>query len=251
LNLISESIETNNSVIVVLPVFFGGYALNSGGGPVGGFAADGNFGGSANTLLVTNVIDTSQAANPAPVSVYQSERWGEFGYVFANLTPGSNYTVRLHLAEIASGVNSPGARQFNVVVNGLHAINNLDVIARAGAKFRATTIEVMKQADISGTVVVQFTRGAAGEPACNGIEIFGSAPAPAPVISGLVFSNNVPVLTWETTPGAMYQAQFKNSLQDPAWANLGNAVLAGGNSLSVNDPAPSLANRFYRVVHLQ
>jgi hypothetical protein len=251
LNLISESIETNNSLTVTLPVFFAGYAFNSGGGAVGSFAADENFGGSANTLLVTNIIDTSEPANPAPVSVYQSERWGEFGYVFANLTPGSNYTIRLHLAEIASEVNSPGARQFNVVINGLHAINNLDVLARAGAKFRATSVEIMKEADVSGTLVVQFTRGAAGEPACNGIEVFGSAPAPAPAITSLTFSNNAPVLTWQTTPGAMYQAQLKNSLQDPAWTNLGNAVLAGDNSLSVNDPAPALVTRFYRIVQLQ
>src|SRR5205823_12029182 len=90
-DLISESIKTNNSLSAALTVLAGGYAFNSGGGAVAPFATDGSFGGSANTFAVTNTIDTSTPANPAPMAFYQTERWGEFTYVFGNLTPGSNY----------------------------------------------------------------------------------------------------------------------------------------------------------------
>src|SRR2546421_11344111 len=91
-NRYTEGNENNNTLDKTLMVYVRGYSLNSGGAAAGSFAADANFAGSANTFSVTNTIDTSGVPNAAPMTVYQTERWGDFAYVLNNLVPGSNYT---------------------------------------------------------------------------------------------------------------------------------------------------------------
>src|SRR6266571_9233282 len=91
-----------------------------------------------------------------------------------NVVPGSNYTSRLHLAEISPSVNNPGDRQFNVWLNGIQVLFDLDVLASVGGKFRAMFRDIKKQADATGTLQVQFTHGSAGEPACNGLQALGT-----------------------------------------------------------------------------
>jgi hypothetical protein len=249
LNLIVESIEDNNTATVPFTVFASGYAFNSGGGAVGAFAADSSFAGSANTFSVTNAIDTSGTTTPAPAAVYQSERWGEFTYVLGNLTPGSNYTVRLHFAEISPSVSNPGDRRFNIAINGLQVFTDFDVLAAAGAKFRAISRDIKRHADASGTLWVQFKRGSANQPKCSGIEVFGSPPAAqAPQFTAFNVTNDTVVLTWQTSPAAVYQLQYSSDLTQPNWLNLGNPVVAIGTTLSAVDSLQAGGRRFYRVV---
>jgi hypothetical protein len=57
------------------------------------------------------------------------------------------------------------------------------------------------------------------------------------------------VLAWSAIPGRHYRVQFKNSLDDPAWTNLGAVVLASGLSATSTDTTIGhLRQRFYRVV---
>jgi Tol biopolymer transport system component len=57
------------------------------------------------------------------------------------------------------------------------------------------------------------------------------------------------LLSWPAVSGKLYQIQYKNSLLDPAWLNLGNALVATGQgSLSV--PITQSA-AFYRVVAIE
>ena len=250
LNLIAEGIEDNNTATIPFSVLGSGYAFNSGGSSVGTFAADASFAGSLNTFSVTNAIDLSGSSTPAPAAVYQSERWGEFAYVLGNLTPGSNYTIRLHFAEISASVNNPGDRRFNISVNGVQVFTDFDVLAAAGAKFRAISREIKKRADNSGTLLVQFTRGSANQPKCSGIEVFGSPPVTqAPQFIGFSVTNNTAMFTFQTSPAAIYQVQFKNDLSDMNWFNLGNPVVASGSTATVTDPV-SASRRFYRTVQL-
>jgi len=250
-NRITESIEDNNAMAVPFTVFAARYAINSGGGAVGSFAADSNFVGSTNTLSVTNAIDVSGPANAAPVTVYQSERWDEFTYVLNNLAPGSNYLVRLHLAEISPSVNAVGDRRFNVSVNGVQVLYDLDVLAAAGGKFRAITREIQKRADQSGKLVVQFSLGASGQPQCNGLEVLAAADASQPPqISSLGVANNAAILAWPSSPGTIYQVQYKNGLMDSNWTVLGNNLLADASTLSVTNSLGGIATRFYRIVQI-
>ncbi|PWU13802.1 MAG: hypothetical protein C5B50_18600 [Verrucomicrobia bacterium] len=247
-NRFAESITDNNSMTVPILVSVAGYAINCGGAAAGSFAADSNYAGSANTFSITNTIDTTGTSSPAPMAVYQTERWGEVAYVLNNLVPGSNYTVRLHFAEISPSVTHTGDRQFNVSLNGLQIFSNFDILSAAGAKFRAISRDIKKQADASGTILVQFTRGAANEPKCSGIEAFGSASvSQPPVITGLGLTNSIATVTWQTSPATIYQVQYKDDSRGTNWMAIGNAVVASGTSLSITNPVSGLGRRFYRI----
>ncbi len=250
-NRIAESIEDNNAKTVPFPVSVPGYAINCGGPAAGSFAADSNFAGSANTFSVASPINTSGVANAAPEAVYQSERWGEMAYVLGNLVPGSNYTLRLHFAEISPSVTSPGDRRFNVSLNGVQALTDYDILAATGTKFRALTREIRKQADASGTILVQFSRGAANEPKCSGLEVFGSAPAThAPVITGITVTNPVATLTWQSSAGVIYQMQSEDGLNASNWTACGNPVVASGSTTAATNNIANTGLRFYRIVQI-
>jgi hypothetical protein len=250
INRFPESIEDNNSTSAAFTVLTARYALNSGGGAVGAFSADAKYAGSANTFSVTNAIDLAGLTNAAPVGVYQSERWGDFAYVLDNFSPGSNYTVRLHFAEISPSVSNIGDRRFNISLNGLQVFSDFDVLAAAGAKFRAVTREIKKRADSAGTLTIQFSRGSSNEPKCSGIEVFPSAVSPAPQITALAVTNGTAILTWQSSPATLYQAQYKDDLKAANWATFGNTLLGSGGPLSATNSVPGIAQRFYRIAQL-
>ena len=75
-------------------------AVSAGGNAVANFAADNGFSGGSvygNSDPITNL---SGLPNAAPVSVYETTRYGNFTYTLSNLTSGAAYLVQLHFAEI-------------------------------------------------------------------------------------------------------------------------------------------------------
>ncbi len=179
----SGSLSHSASVtLVVNPV--GGtpvYQINSGGAAVTSFAADAFFSGGQ-TDTVTAAINTSGVTNPAPMAVYQSERWGgdsasnpaPFSYTFTKLTAGASYTVRLHFAEIFW--TAAGQRKFNVAINGTPVLTNFDIVAAAGAANKAIVQQFTTTATSTGTIGISFTVGTADAPKISGIEIIPAAP---------------------------------------------------------------------------
>lgn len=55
-------------------------------------------------------------------------------------------------------------------------------------------------------------------------------------------------IRWVAVPNKTYQVQYKNSLQDPNWTNLGSSLKASSTSAAVTDNTSLRAQRFYRVV---
>ena len=142
--------------------------INAGGAAAGSYLADTDFtGGTASSTTAT--INTSLVANPAPLAVYQTERFGDFTYTIPNLTPGASYTVNLHFAEIYW--TAAGKREFNVLINGATALTNFDVFAAAGGENIAIVKSFPATAASNGTITIQFTTGAADLPKVSGIEI--------------------------------------------------------------------------------
>jgi hypothetical protein len=169
-------------------------AIDSGGpggeaATEGTFEADadaGNFGLPANpitqgggTNTTTQTISTSGVTDPAPEAVYQTERYGGFGYFFTGLVANSTYTIRLHLAEGVADYNAAGRREFNVVVNGNQVLTNYDIYANAGAIYQAVIPQVTGVSDEHGILSVQFTPGYDDLPSVRGIEVIQSSTAPA------------------------------------------------------------------------
>ena len=154
----------------------GGVDINAGGAAAAPFAADEDFTGGTATS-VTNAISTTGVTNPAPQSVYQSNRYGNFTYTIPGLTAGASYNVRLDFAEEYS--TTAGSRTFNVLINGTQVLTNFDIFATAGAEFKAVAEPFTATASSAGAVTIQFVT-VKDNAQVNGIEI---SPAAAPPTS--------------------------------------------------------------------
>lgn len=153
----------------------GSYQINSGGGAVGTWSADAFF-DTGSTYTTSSGVDVSGVANPAPQEVYQSERYGDFTYMLANLDTTKNYTVRLHFAEI--WWTDPGQRVFNVWVNGAQVLSNYDIVADTGGAFVATVKEFPTTADANGNITISFST-VVDNAKVSGIEVI-DPPAASP-----------------------------------------------------------------------
>ncbi len=140
----------------------------SAGGPASGtWAADEDFTGGA-TAAVTNAISTTGVTNPAPQSVYQHNRYGNFSYAIPGLTAGHAYTIRLHFAE--EYWTTAGSRVFNVLIDGTQVLTNFDIFAAAGGEYKAVVSQFSVTAPSNGTITLQFAT-VKDNAQVNGIEI--------------------------------------------------------------------------------
>jgi len=144
--------------------------VNAGGAAAGSFTADGDYSGGK-TYSTTASITTSGVTNPAPQAVYQTERYGNFSYIFPNLPSGSKYTVRLHFAEIYW--TSSGKREFNVTINGTQVLSNFDIFATAGGENIALVKQFTATANSNGQIVIQFS-SVVDNAKVSGIEIIAA-----------------------------------------------------------------------------
>jgi hypothetical protein len=157
-------------------------AINAGGAIAGSFAADEDFSGGT-TYSSSSTVDTSGVTNPAPQAVYQTVRFGNFTYTVPNLTPNTNYTLRLHFNELYFGANGNsggvGSRIFNVSVNGTQALSNFDIYQAAGGANKAIVEELPATTDSSGNITIQFS-SVVDNAMVNGIEVDSGSPATSP-----------------------------------------------------------------------
>jgi hypothetical protein len=163
------SVTSNNATLTVNGGTAAVYQINCGGGAASPFAADQHATGG-NPYTTTNSVSTTGVANAAPMAVYQSERFGDHSYTFPGLTPNANYTVRLHFAEVY--FTTSGNRQFNVLVNGVQALTNLDIVAVAGAN-KALVYDVATSASGGGQITVQYV-SVTNNAKSSGVEIYGA-----------------------------------------------------------------------------
>jgi beta-glucanase (GH16 family) len=170
------------------------------------FVQDTGFSGGGSNAY-PDVIDVSGVANPAPQSVYRTERWAPFSYTIPNLSPGASFTVRLHFAETAFA--AAGQRAFNVAINGTPVLTNYDIFADAGAEFKATEKVFTATADTTGKIVIAFTAGTNGAPHTNpsfrGLEVIPSGACTAPTtptsFSATAVSSSEIDLSWLASTG--------------------------------------------------
>jgi hypothetical protein len=202
------------------------YAINSGGGAAGSFAADAFFSGG-NAGSTGAAIDLSAVTNPAPQAVYQTERWGGNTYTFSSLTPAASYKVRLHFAEIF--YNAVGIRAFNVFINGTQVLFNYDIFAQVG-KNKAAIKEFTVAANGSGQIVIQYANIPGKDNAkSSGIEILPVNNTPLTAPTGLVataVSPNEISLNWIASAAASsYNVKRASTVGGP-YTNIATGITA-------------------------
>jgi len=222
------------------------------GSPSGteGYVGDGSYSAGGNVYQVSHPIDTSGVTDPAPVAVYQTERWsyGTLSYAIPKLTPGSTYTVRLDFSE--NWHNTSDRRLFNVAVNGTTDLANFDIFAAAGGMFKAVSRSFTATADAAGQIAITLTniKGGAKVDAIRVTPTTSptptSAPTPAPTPSTATVSlasafNAVGISTdGNTIPGNLDGWGYSYSGNV-----LGSAITTGGVTYSLGTAGTSNAAR--------
>lgn len=170
----------------------GNVQINAGGPVASPFIADTDF-SDGSTASVSHTIDTSGVSNPAPMAVYQSNRYGNFTYTIPGLTASSAYTVRLHFAE--EYWTRAGQRVFNVSINGQQVLTNFDILATTGAEYKAVVEQFSATANSSGSITIQFVT-VKDNAQINGIEVPGSSsPTPTPTSTSTPTNAPTPIPT--------------------------------------------------------
>ena len=139
--------------------------MHAGAGPfvdAQGFTwnADSGFTGGSQWSTANTLGNTSASA------LYQSVRWGNFGYKFT--VPNGSYTVNLKFAEVS--LSRVGQRMFSVGINGALVLQNFDVVAAAGGPLVAID-KAFPVSVTNGSIQISFYQGAADYPMVNAIEI--------------------------------------------------------------------------------
>ena len=167
------------NAIALVPQFAGGVSMDVGGAGGSGFVAD-RFG-------TGGIVDSKPAdapslpdfratvANPIPAELWHTAVYTESSYALTGLTPGAGYELRLYFMDWY--FVRAGQRVFDVNVNGAPVLEDFDIIGTAierGADGR-TAFGVERDlpvvADASGTVTVDFLRGAVNQPQINAIAL--------------------------------------------------------------------------------
>lgn len=129
-------------------------SINAGGTASGNFVADTGFSGGA-SVAWANAVDTSSLVGIAPPqNVLRNDREGNFTYTISGLTPNSTHSITLYFVE--NYFTAIKKRVFNVTANGSVVLNNFDVFAEAGARFKAIQRSIVVNANASGAIVLQF-----------------------------------------------------------------------------------------------
>jgi hypothetical protein len=196
-NFGGESTAANATVTTQAPGNSTGMRLSAGGYAVGTYMnsnppspATFVLGGSTNYHFnigppaALSAVNTSQVTNPAPLAVYNTERWGAAAWTISGLNPLAGYNVRLHFVEWAH--TAAGQRNFNVSINSDLVLNNFDIFATAGGAQTAIAEEFYTTANENGIIEIQTLPGTTSvadlNPTISAVEIIpasGSNPVGA------------------------------------------------------------------------
>jgi hypothetical protein len=107
----------------------------------------------------------SPISGTADQTLYQDQRGGPMTYQFA--VPNGSYRITLKFAELIQ--TTVGSRVFNVSLNGQTALQNFDVLAQTGGRFKA--IDQQRPVTVTnGQIAIQFA-AVVGNPMVSAIEI--------------------------------------------------------------------------------
>jgi hypothetical protein len=188
-----------------IPSVSGPVSISAGGPAAAPFIADAGFSGGLVTSNWSGAVDTSLVTNvtPAPLSVYQHERYGTFSYTVSQLTASKAYTVNLHFTEDFE--TAAGRRLENVSINGAQVLSSFDIFGATGAQHKAIVKTFTANADTSGNIVISFapTPSSPDQAAkVDGVEVLAIIPSSTANLTAIptsITSGQSSTLTWSST----------------------------------------------------
>ena len=144
-------------------------AINCGGPAEDGFLADCDHTKSAHDAPDNHPIVPAQGLPAIPQSVYQSNRYGGFAYRLPHLKPHGHYVLELNFSE--GYWRAPRKRLFAVFANGVPILNDFDIYAAAGGRFKAVNRRFHLQANGKGQIELRFV-SQRDNAQVNGIEVY-------------------------------------------------------------------------------
>jgi hypothetical protein len=99
----------------------------------------------------SNTVTTTGTSDP---TLYRSNRWSGTPLVYSFPVINGNYQVNLLFAENVTGLQTVGARVFNVKLDGALVLQKFDIFAAAGAN--AALVESFNATVTNGTIAIEF-----------------------------------------------------------------------------------------------
>ena len=213
--------------------------LQNGGFELGSFA---NWSQSGNTNFCSVTTGNSQFVHSGTYGAKMGPS-STLGYLSQTVPTfaGQTYVLSFWLSSPnVSGTLTPN--EFSVSWNGSTLYDRTNV-----GKIGWTNMQFTVMAAGPNTVL-QF--GFRDDPYFLGLDDVSVTPVSAPVFTGATMTAGDFNLSWLATPGLVYQVQYKTSLQQTNWTNLGLPFTATNSNVTVSDvnvlnTSPA---RFYRIV---
>ncbi len=225
-----------SGVFAVVPftLSIGQPLLQNGGFETGDFTGWTQSGNTAYTTVVTTSTYVHGGTHGAEFGPS-----GNPGYISQNLptTPGQTYLLSLWVRNAAGTTPNLFSAQWDGAT--VVALTNFTTTAW-------TNFQRLVTASTSSTLI-QF--GLQDDPSYLAIDDITVTSVANPSFKSTVKNTNSFKLTFDTTSGLKYQAQYKTNLIQANWLNLGSLVTATTNTLSVTDTnTAASAQRFYRLL---
>ncbi|MDP6634998.1 MAG: right-handed parallel beta-helix repeat-containing protein [Phycisphaerae bacterium] len=148
--------------------------INSGdAGTVDNWLHDRYYTGSSTYGTLNQTIDLAGVADPPPEALYQSYRY--INGVGAKLVyelpvPDGDYTLRLHFAEPSSWIGV-GTRRFDINLQGVQVVDDFDIMAEAGARYKAHTRSFAVTAALGTGILLELINETTNGAVISGIEL--------------------------------------------------------------------------------
>jgi subtilase family serine protease len=157
-------------------------------------------------------------------------------------TPGQKYLVSFSLTCIpdASGVTT----------NNLFVAkwNNSAVFAQTNLSANGwTNLQFVVPAAILGHTTLAFSFN--NDPGAFGLDEVTVQTAPGPMLNSVAVASGKIAFSWNAVLNVSYQVQSSTNLNLSGWSNVGSAIVATNNFISVSLPINNTARQFYRVTY--
>jgi hypothetical protein len=230
LSMTVSSFPLNVQAVSTLPV-----KVNCGGSGADGLAADqayttGSWGYTAGSVYAPTDSVTNNYGYPTGM---QSQRYAKnFSYKFD--VPNGNFTIKLYFAE--RFYTSTGKRVFNVDIEGVRKLTNLDVYAVAG---HDTGLERVYTgiAVTDGVLQIDFADTINDNAIVNVIvvEQEGATPTPTQTPTPTATPTPTPTPTATPTPGSVTRYEAENYSNQSGTITYSDVSCSGGNCVGNYD----------------